>query len=111
MIMLQGVEILSQEIIPIMEANEPLFLFGWFIGIILLIVINIKVDTTLSIVVFFSVIAISLGLSYGIPRKVGEYTQYKVIISDEVNFIEFNNKYEVLEQEGKIYAIREKIDD
>lgn len=109
--MLQGVEILSQEVIPIMKQNEYIFLFGWIIGIVLLIIINIKVDTTLSIVVFSSVIAISLSLSCGIPRKTGEYTQYKVIISDEVNFTEFNNKYEVLEQDSKIYTIKERGDE
>lgn len=38
----------------------------------------------------------------------GEYTQYKVIISDEENFTEFSEKYEVLEQDGKIYTIKEK---
>ena len=109
--MLNGVEILSQEVVPIMEINEHIFLFGWIIGIILLIIINIKVDAILSIVVFFSVIAISLGLSCGIPRKTGEYTQYKVTISEEVNFVEFNEKYEVLEQDGKIYTIKERIDE
>ena len=109
--MLQGVEILSQEVVPIMEINEHIFLFGWIIGIILLIIINIKVDAILSLVVFFSVIAISLGLSCAIPRKTGEYTKYKVIISDEVNFTEFNEKYEVLEQDGKIYTIKERIDE
>lgn len=106
--MLQGVEILSQEAIPVMETNEYIFLFGWIVAIILFIIIDIKVDTTLSVVVFFSVIGISLSLSYGIPRKTGEYTQYKVIISDEVNFTEFNEKYEVLEQDGKIYIIKER---
>ena len=109
--MLQGVEILSQEVVPIMEINEHIFLFGWIIGIILLIIINIKVDAILSIVVFFSVIAISLGLSCGIPRKTGEYTKYKVTISDTVIFTEFNEKYEVLEQDGKIYTIKERIDE
>lgn len=36
-----------------------------------------------------------------------EYT-YKVTISDEVNFVEFNNKYEIIDQDGLIYTIKEK---
>lgn len=35
-------------------------------------------------------------------------TIYKVTISDEVNFVEFNNKYEIIDQDGLIYTIREK---
>lgn len=36
------------------------------------------------------------------------YIEYKVTISDEVNFNEFKDKYEILGQEGKIYTIRER---
>ena len=35
-------------------------------------------------------------------------TQYKVTIDDSVSMTEFNEKYEVIEQEGKIYTVREK---
>lgn len=37
----------------------------------------------------------------------GKYT-YKVTISNEVNFVEFNNKYEVINQDGLIYTIKER---
>ena len=37
-------------------------------------------------------------------------TRYEVTISDEVNFNEFNSKYEVVEQNGLIYTIVEKTD-
>ena len=41
-----------------------------------------------------------------IPTK---YTnQYKVTISDEVSMNEFNEKYEIIDQEGKIYIVRER---
>ena len=36
-------------------------------------------------------------------------TQYKVTISDEVLMNDFLEKYEIIEQDGKIYTIREKI--
>ena len=35
-------------------------------------------------------------------------TQYKVTVSDEVPINEFLEKYEIIEQEGKIYTIRER---
>ena len=109
--MLQGVEILSQEVIPITEPNNFILLFGWIIAIILFIAITIKVNTILGVSSFFLIFTISFGLSNCILQKTGEYTQYKVTISDTVNFVEFNEKYEVLEQDGKIYTIKERIDE
>lgn len=35
-------------------------------------------------------------------------TQYKVTIDDSVSMNEFNEKYEVVSQEGKIYTVRER---
>lgn len=37
-------------------------------------------------------------------------TRYEVTISDDVNFNEFNYKYEVVKQKGLIYTIVEKTD-
>ena len=42
-------------------------------------------------------------------KKPLEYeTQYKVTISDEVLMNEFYGKYEIVEQDGKIFTIRER---
>ena len=35
-------------------------------------------------------------------------TKYEVIVSEGVDFVEFMDKYEILDQEGKIYTVREK---
>lgn len=40
--------------------------------------------------------------------KALDYIQYKVTISDEVSMNEFTEKYKIVEQEGKIFTIREK---
>ena len=37
-----------------------------------------------------------------------DYIEYKVTISDEVNFNNFSDKYEILDQEGKIYTVKER---
>ena len=52
--------------------------------------------------------AFIVGAGTGIPT---EYTtQYKVTVSDEVQLNEFNERYEIIEQEGKIYTVRERND-
>ena len=60
-------------------------------------------------------VSIAFGLLIGIPsgyidadsRKVYG-TEYKVTISDEVSMNEFLEKYEIINQEGKIYTVRER---
>ena len=37
-----------------------------------------------------------------------EVAQYKVLIDETVSFVEFNEKFEVVDQEGEIYTIRER---
>ena len=51
-------------------------------------------------------ISIGFGWQSSIPT---EYqTQYKVTISDEVSMNEFLEKYEIINQEGKILTVRER---
>ena len=38
-------------------------------------------------------------------------THYKVIVSDEVQMNDFFKKYEIVDQDGKIYEIKEKEND
>jgi hypothetical protein len=47
-----------------------------------------------------------VGFGDGIPTE--HETHYKVIISDEVSMNEFLERYEIIEQEGKIYTVRER---
>jgi hypothetical protein len=48
-------------------------------------------------------------LSAAITAKPAAYKmEYKVTISDEVSMNEFLDKYEIIEQEGKIYTVRER---
>ena len=68
--------------------------------------IGIKLGTVFTIfgiVLFF--IDWLCGIIITVPT--GKY-EYKVTISDEVNFVEFNNKYEIIDQDGLIYTIKEK---
>lgn len=45
-----------------------------------------------------------------LSKPVEYATEYKVTISDEVPMNEFNEKYEVVDQDGKIYIVRERMD-
>lgn len=44
----------------------------------------------------------------GTSKPIAYETQYKVTVSDEVSMNEFLDKYEILDQEGKIYTVRER---
>lgn len=61
---------------------------------------------TLMISVFFASL---FGMMF--MPKVDSIPTYKVTIEDSVNFNEFNEKYEIIEQDGKIYTIKERIPD
>ena len=113
-----GVEILAMEEIVVNKAfnwNIAICSFAIVFGIFILIGIivsslcrdwgqmNIGVSLGIALGLFA---AILFGTDSGIPT---EYeTQYKVIISDEVTMSDFLSKYEIIEQEGRIYTVTEK---
>ena len=39
-----------------------------------------------------------------------DYTEYKVIVDDTVNMNEFMREYEILDQDGEIYVVRERVE-
>ena len=59
------------------------------------------IGALLGIFVFVVVCAVT-------AKPVACETQYKVTISDEVSMNEFLDKYEIIDQEGKIYTVRER---
>ena len=64
----------------------------------------------LTVLTIFFAISLFFGISIAAfaPRK--EETRYQVIIDDSVNFNEFNERYEIISQEGLIYTITEKME-
>lgn len=48
--------------------------------------------------------------SYCTSGEVGTYPIYKVTIDESVSFEEFNKRYEVINQDGLIYEIKERIE-
>ena len=114
---MDGITVLSQSEITTKPCWIWIFLFVSLFVIILGVVlaticasfnkkIGIKLGTVFTIfgiVLFF--IDWICGAIIKVPTR--KYT-YKVTISDEVNFVEFNNKYEIIDQDGLIYTIKEK---
>lgn len=103
--MLEGIEVLSR--VSLRDCNQFLIVFGFiifYVAIITLMVADSKFKIGSSIVMFMvSVLLIILFFT----TKSEPYIQYKVTISDKVSMIEFNKKYKIINQEGKIYTIEE----
>jgi hypothetical protein len=106
---MNGVEILSSEALTTW--------YGWTFGVAVFITVAVY------LIVLFSTKEIGLGIVAGIiafllcalffagfgigEYETGEY-EYKVTIDDSVSMNEFLDKYEILDQEGKIYTVKEK---
>ena len=115
---MNGIEILATEEV----ATEYIFnwtacliaagaILGFFVilGIVVSITscdwFNVTIGCILGII-FSVVFGIVTGDITSIPT---EYeTQYKVVISDEIKMNEFSENYEIVNQDGKIYTIRER---
>jgi len=116
--MLKGIEVLSQaEVVAEAIFNWKAFWIAFavvgVIGIIISIIALHDVGWD-AVAIFAAVIVVvaggltgaMMGAVFEIPKTYE--TQYKVIISDEVQMNEFFEEYEIVDQDGKIYIIREK---
>lgn len=114
-----GVEILAENIITSTQYNfvwNGFTIFCYILSvycIFLTIIFAIGDDKTAFASVALAIILIVGGT--GIANYVGmevvyDYTEYKVIIDDTVNMNEFMEKYEILDRDGKIYIVREVIE-
>lgn len=67
------------------------------------------IQRILHILIAIAIIGIAIcGIGASIKTNKIVDTKYQVIVSDDVNFNEFHEKYEIIEQNGKIYTVREK---
>lgn len=120
--MLKGITILNSYDIITPEWGDTLFPAIVFsivtvVGIALIIYLlldskRIKDALTPSvIIVLFTLFSIFVSIHGFTHLPENKYqTRYEVTISDEVNFNEFNSKYEIVTQKGLIYTIIEKTD-
>ena len=110
---MNGVEILSQEIIYNTILPGYVLGIGFIIAIILAAFLGLCLAyekgiaiIIVSILLLTSVIVMALG---DISDKTDiHHIEYKVTIDDSVSMNEFLDKYEILDQEGKIYTVKER---
>ena len=114
-----GVEILSQKIIY--ETEVCWWIIGLIAGIAFLIGLGISIyqwvvwgfDASLIPYTLLLTIACAWFGFMGViifehETDTVDYVEYKVTIDDSVSMNEFLDKYEILDQEGKIYTVKEK---
>ena len=47
------------------------------------------------------------GLGWASIDQIEDYIQYRILITDDANFKEIHEKYEILEVKGEIYEVKE----
>lgn len=117
--MLEGIEVLSTfEVVTKTQFNWTAFWIVLAIMIGICAIIGLISALSGSYDWLILPIMILLGVAFGavigflfgkmMETPVEYETQYKVIISEEVPMTEFTEKYEIVDQEGKIFTIRER---
>ena len=112
--MMEGIEILSTGSIginPVFNWNAAIA-GGLFFGILLGIWMGLVTKSIIGGLAAFLVLGALFSFLVGdsIEKYADTVPTYKVIINDTVSLNEFYDRYEVLEQDGKIFTIMERID-
>ena len=108
-----GVEILSQEVVYNTIVPEWCGFLGGILGTVFVVLVfacltdgsNVAASV-FGVLILICTTLFILGL---IDNKNSiDHIEYKVTVSDEVSMTEFMAKYEILEEDGKIYTVRER---
>jgi hypothetical protein len=115
---MQGVEILtSAQVVTERTFNWADFSVVSLTIFVLLLIVGILyslAENELGPCIVFTIAGIIFGGIFGclvggiFQTPTAHETQYKITISDEVSMTEFYEHYEVIEQDGKIFTVREK---
>lgn len=103
---MSGVEVLSSEMVKITDLGNGVWIgvaCALIVGFIFMCIIDNPSSLFLSTFIFLMCLA---GGVFDV--QTGEYIKYKVTVSEEVSLSSFNDKYEIIDQEGKIYTVKEK---
>jgi len=110
-----GVTVLSEEVVK-GSSPEIVLILGTIFAIIVsfafggaVAVLSDNNTVAISITDTFTfIIVLSCAIYFRPLESKGSYVKYKVTIDDSVSFNEFNAKYKVLKQEGKIFTVVER---
>lgn len=111
---MEGITILNQTLHE-GAIVDPLFMIGLtlvgaalLLGIVGAFMSSCKIKIIPYIFLGISLTFFAIGMAIGVfgPRE--QITRYQVLIDDSVSFIEFNDRYEIINQDGAIYTIQER---
>ena len=94
---------------------DPLFMIGLtltgaaiFLGIAGGFMNSCKIKIIPHIFLGIALTFFAIGMAIGIfgPRE--QITRYQVLIDETVSFVEFNDRYKIISQDGTIYTIQER---
>ena len=115
---MNGVEILAVEQVPVAWKYNWGAFWGEFLLIFVLMLIGGLITVAnkrdLRVLGVFVIAGLVLGAVFGAVVGGGasiaaEYVEeYKATISEDVLLVEFNERYEIVDQQGKIYTVRER---
>ena len=112
--MMEGVTILNT--IEVMGSTWGFSIIGLIVAILSLfilisIIFSVIKDEGAESILLSLVAAVGIFISlmcFGTANEYFDYYKYQVIIGDSVSLTEFMEKYEILDQEGLIYIVKEK---
>jgi cytochrome bd-type quinol oxidase subunit 2 len=117
---MNGVEILSSEEVAIAweTFNWPNFWIGVGISFIIALAVSFifwanEQDVLWAFIMFvvafiFCSLVLGLIIGFGTGEPTEYETHYKVTIDDSIPMSEFMDKYKIIDQDGKIYIVRER---
>jgi hypothetical protein len=113
---MQGVEILtSTQVISTTTVNGTVFFISVVIVLGACVLIGVRDMLDIFDIIPYCIFGLIFGCLFGLfmggvifPEATNYETQYKVTISEEVSMTEFYNRYEVIDQDGKIFTVKEK---
>ena len=98
----------SETIMKVNPLGSTLVMAG--VSIMLFSLVLVCIFQKLNIPIIVAAIGVCLcfgGLGWACANKVEDYIQYSVLISDDANFKEICEKYEILDVKGEIYLVKE----
>ncbi len=108
--MLEGVTVLTQT--EFEDASLLWFFIPFFVMLLLVSWVGAIAGCNDRVVMAAVLVGtvVGLGCYKGAMRPTGEY-RYEVMIDESVPMTEFYERYDVIDQRGKIYVIKEKEND
>lgn len=110
---MEGVEILAEKAVYFYKLDWLLSLVVFTVIFTIGLIASIH-DNEAIFLIFGFIIGVVCGfltLYFTATPEEIDYIEYKVTVSESVSLSEFTDKYSIINQEGKIFTIKEKIED